>query len=471
MRPRLDFSLISHDIIMSAISPLTTSAQSKERNYVLSRTMLDSAATAAVVNVNYYNGNGALTSDRNRGIANIDYDNLNNPTRIQFTDGSVTEYLYTAEGEKLMVTHTTAAPGISVAMGSTHHLTQNEILSTDSISYIGDLRICNGIPDMLRYGGGYISLRDKSTAKPVIAVHYYNYDHLGNVRDVVSEDGTVEQANDYYPFGATYGNGSSEDIQPYKYCGKELDRMYGLDTYDHGARQNYSILGVWDRIDPMAEKYYWISPYAVCGDNPLLYYDPNGKEKLIFLKPSEIRQNGEGQTFSNNSLITYALNYNEDPSTIHIFAHGLTQSISLDGTTTGPQEIHSLEDAQKCSFANSPKVITSISSNLKEEFDNLMNENSNLWKNSNDKKLIVVLHCCFTGDPNDPDNIARELSKCFPNTTFVAPNGSVRVDTSGEESYIDNKDENNNKINPGWYQYQKGETKRVDDENAQPYSK
>ena len=93
MRPRLGFYLVSHDIIMGAISPLTASAQSKERNYVLSRTMLDSAATAAVVSVNYYNGNGALTSDRNRGIANIDYDNLNNPTRIQFTDGSVTEYL------------------------------------------------------------------------------------------------------------------------------------------------------------------------------------------------------------------------------------------------------------------------------------------------------------------------------------------------------------------------------------------
>ena len=278
MRPRLGFYLVSHDIIMGAISPLTASAQSKERNYVLSRTMLDSAATAAVVSVNYYNGNGALTSDRNRGIANIDYDNLNNPTRIQFTDGSVTEYLYTAEGEKLMVTHTTAAPGISVAMGTTHHLTQNEILSTDSISYIGDLRICNGVPDMLRFGGGYISLRDKSTASPMIALHYYNYDHLGNVRDVVSEDGTVEQANDYYPFGATYGNGSSEDIQPYKYCGKELDRMYGLDTYDHGARQNYSILGVWDRIDPMAEKYYWISPYAVCGDNPINKIDPFGMD-------------------------------------------------------------------------------------------------------------------------------------------------------------------------------------------------
>ena len=27
------------------------------------------------------------------------------------------------------------------------------------------------------------------------------------------------------------------DVQPYKYNGKELDRMHGLNTYDYGARQ------------------------------------------------------------------------------------------------------------------------------------------------------------------------------------------------------------------------------------------
>ena len=49
MRPRLGFSLICLDIVMVAIFPLTALAQSKRYNYVLSRTMLDSAATSAVV--------------------------------------------------------------------------------------------------------------------------------------------------------------------------------------------------------------------------------------------------------------------------------------------------------------------------------------------------------------------------------------------------------------------------------------
>ena len=32
------------------------------------------------------------------------------------------------------------------------------------------------------------------------------------------------------------------DLQPYKYNGKELDRMHGLNTYDYGARQHDPIL-------------------------------------------------------------------------------------------------------------------------------------------------------------------------------------------------------------------------------------
>ena len=66
-------------------------------------------------------------------------------------------------------------------------------------------------------------------------------------------------------------------LQPYKYNGKELDLMHGLNTYNHGARQNYSILGRWDRIDPRCEDYYDLSPYVYCGDNPILCVDPDGK--------------------------------------------------------------------------------------------------------------------------------------------------------------------------------------------------
>jgi RHS repeat-associated protein len=68
------------------------------------------------------------------------------------------------------------------------------------------------------------------------------------------------------------------DFQQYKYNGKELDRMHGLDTYDYGARQYDPILARWDRIDPLCEKYYNISPYAYCANNPVRFIDPDGRE-------------------------------------------------------------------------------------------------------------------------------------------------------------------------------------------------
>ena len=134
--------------------------------------------------------------------------------------------------------------------------------------------------------------------------YHYNKDHLGNNREVVGPGGSVQQVTNYYPFGAPYADPSAVTgayLQPYKYnfsierekrkpacssereknrpkvSGKELDTMHGLDTYDYGARQYDPILGRWDRMDPLCEKYYSISPYAYCGDNPVRYIDPDGK--------------------------------------------------------------------------------------------------------------------------------------------------------------------------------------------------
>ena len=30
-------------------------------------------------------------------------------------------------------------------------------------------------------------------------------------------------------------------------------------------------------MDPLAEKYYSLSPYVYCGDNPVRFVDPNGE--------------------------------------------------------------------------------------------------------------------------------------------------------------------------------------------------
>ncbi len=49
------------------------------------------------------------------------------------------------------------------------------------------------------------------------------------------------------------------DYLSYFYNGKELDMMSGLNSYDYGARQYYSVVPAFDRIDPHAENYYSVS--------------------------------------------------------------------------------------------------------------------------------------------------------------------------------------------------------------------
>ena len=115
---------------------------------------------------------------------------------------------------------------------------------------------------------------------------YYDRDHLGNIRQVTEADGTstgnVIQTMNYYPFGAEFCDGTANSsVQPYKYNGKEFDVMHGLNTYDYGARQYNPVTAHWDRVDPLAEKYYGISPYAYCGNNPIRFIDPDGRDGML----------------------------------------------------------------------------------------------------------------------------------------------------------------------------------------------
>lgn len=230
-----------------------------------------------------YNRNGSLIADKSRGIVYITYDFNNNPKQIYFDNGNVTKYVYSASGEKLRVVHYTAKPNITRQFGRLPaELTVAQILQSDSTDYLlgGSLVLKNGKIDKLLFDGGYAKATATGTYTDSFAFYYYNQDHLGNNREVVDPSGNVVQVTNYYPFGAPYADVSAvknADKQSYKYNGKELDTMHGLNTYDHGARQNYSILGRWDRIDPRCEDYYDLSPYVYCGDNPILCVDPDGK--------------------------------------------------------------------------------------------------------------------------------------------------------------------------------------------------
>ena len=234
-----------------------------------------------------YNECGALVSDANRGIALIEYDDNNYPQRVQFTNGNVTKYVYTSTGIKLRTVHYTAVPNITVPIGTKRILTlgpNGDVLSADTTDYHSGLLLTNGQPSIYLYDGGYCSLRSPS-GNQAISFHYYNRDHQGNIRVVVNATtGSVEQVTNYYPFGTVYSDSTTHNpgFQKFKFNGKELDLTHGLNTYDYGARLFDPILERWDRMDPLCEKFYCISPYAYCLNNPIKLLDLQGEEPTTY---------------------------------------------------------------------------------------------------------------------------------------------------------------------------------------------
>ena len=216
------------------------------------------------------------------------------------TNGNITQYVYAADGRKLRTKRVTAVEGITVAYGQTHELTQAGTMDVDSTDYFNGSFVIHwnvmGRNLDYHFGGGYLSLTPyfyrPYPFAPVIlkhasSYHYYLRDHLGSNRLVVGGDGTVEQTNEYYPYGGPWGDVSTnQGFQPYKYTGKELDRVHGLDWYDFGARHYDPAVGLFTQIDPLCEQYPHLSPYAYCAGNPVRYVDPDGR-KILYKDMSE----------------------------------------------------------------------------------------------------------------------------------------------------------------------------------------
>ena len=224
---------------------------------------------------------------------------LNLPKEIMFMDGSYIHYTYDAAGTLLRKGYyvgeeLTEIPGddeeeltgfclpdthlMSVGDEEEEELVEEEIPYTDVTDYSGNCVYENGTLKTILIEGGYITF--DSSNQPVY--HFYLKDHLGNNRVVANASGQAEQVNHYYPYGGLMAESTCGDVQRYKYNGKELDRMLGLDWYDYGARHYDGALTMWGTMDPLCEKYYNISPYVYCGNNPINAFDPDGRDVWLF---------------------------------------------------------------------------------------------------------------------------------------------------------------------------------------------
>lgn len=240
----------------------------------------------------------------------VSYNILNLPSEVKFDDGHIVRYTYDAAGTKLKVEYllgyirvmddwnTDRQPGKDV--GGIKGING---ISAKGFGGIGDLVSPPGsgmkepITQMtLQYSAGHMYRNGKleRVDNPYGywadgSFHYHITDYQGNIRAVIDEDGTLEEVNNYYPYGGLMGAGAM-GVQPYKYGAKELDRENGLDLYDSHARFYDSMIGRTTSQDPLAERYYEMSPYLWCAANPIKFIDKNGKQPVKYIDENGIKR-------------------------------------------------------------------------------------------------------------------------------------------------------------------------------------
>ena len=246
-----------------------------------------------------YDKNGCMTKDLNKKISKIEYNLLNLPTKLNFADGSTISYSYDADGNKLRADYNISL--MNVINGTSSNAQAGNGVTTHR-DYCGNFIYEDGALKMLLFDGGYVTFNSSNSPK----YHFYLKDHLGNNRVVADANGNIEQVNHYYPFGGLMAE-STGDVQPYKYNGKELDRMHGLDSYDYGARRMSD--GRFSTPDPHAINYVGVSPYAYCENNPMNAIDIDGEDiyridSYGYISLSQKTKEAQDQLYFGNSNIS-----------------------------------------------------------------------------------------------------------------------------------------------------------------------
>ena len=192
--------------------------------------------------------------------------------------------------------------------------------------------------------------------------------------------------------------------------------MYGLNTYDQGARQFGSIIPRTTTQDPLAEKYYETSPYAQWGNNPVRYIDVNG---------DSISVSQENRVQFSNSLNAIFGNYSQDfsyTSTGMLTYNGSTKGMSKNqkATLKGMQKVMNETTTTNIVFGESVQIInnngntkTLYASDGGGAFISLASENSNYSQNTIlvnpaiSQTTVNLVTDAYYITPIDPANGAR----------------------------------------------------------------
>jgi RHS repeat-associated protein len=120
-------------------------------------------------------------------------------------------------------------------------------------------------------------------------LYFYHPDHLGSASFITDNNAEAVQYLLYMPFGEQFVSQTAGDFDSrYKFSGKELDNETNYNYF--GARYYDSDLSNWLSVDPMSDKYPNLSPYNYCANNPVMIFDPDGKD-IVFIIDKEAANN------------------------------------------------------------------------------------------------------------------------------------------------------------------------------------
>jgi RHS repeat-associated protein len=114
-------------------------------------------------------------------------------------------------------------------------------------------------------------------------------DILNNTLSAKSEGG----------FGMAFNTPNEVQGSPphrYLYNNKELQNELGLGWYDYGFRYYDAQIGRFTGIDPIAEDFYYVTPYNYAENEPIAHIDLWGLQKLHFTRSGVIKKAIHSQT-------------------------------------------------------------------------------------------------------------------------------------------------------------------------------
>ena len=149
-----------------------------------------------------------------------------------------------------------------------------------------------GSPDVLNTLGQAVNISHSGYLYVWVSNETANWDVFFDNLSVEHRPGPMVEENHYYPFGLGMAAISDKAIKAgyaenkYRYnSGSELQNKEfsdgsGLELYETPLRGYDPQIGRFHQIDPLAGQDPMHSPYAYCGNNPILFFDPTGAKRM-----------------------------------------------------------------------------------------------------------------------------------------------------------------------------------------------